>query len=1021
MTTIKILSQTEISEFDNPPNFSDEEREYYFRLPKWATRVVNDLRLSSNKIGFVLLLGYFRACKRFFSHLKFQANDMVYVAQRYNLELRSFDFESYDVKSDYLKRNEILHHLGFKRFNTSLQEQIVDEIGQLINRQLNLRTMFSELIGSLEQSRTEIPSYNTLSKLITRAFNRHEKRLLGRLRHSLTAKHKRLIEQLLEIDESYQSDDKQDLKIKRYRLTLLKKIKESTRPAKIRENVVDFKVLQNLYKELETVMSSLDLPSEAVKHYAKAVGKAQVFQIARRKGLKKHLYLICFITHQYYTLHDTLIDIFLSATKTTLNTCLREYKEKTFEEYKGHRRLIKEVREALSESQLLLFLIENITTTSDLSSDDKISMIQTTLSKNNPEHKKMWAENIQDKSSDGNAYNEILQTRSRKLQQRVSEIIKWANFSAETSNPDIMDAINYYQQKNGNLGKDAPLDFLLPEEQKAVFNDNGQFQVSLYKVFLYSHLASAIKSGKLNLNDSYKYRSFDEYLIPKEDWNRHKKEYLKKAKLEKFADVDQFLKHARKKLNNQYNMTNTNITLKKNEHIKFNKNGSFVLSTPKVDKEVLGSISELFPQDKYIPLSEVLSSVNKTCGFLEAFQHHQIKYHKERPQDKAFIAGLINYGCNIGTDKMAKISHHIKESELDNAVSWYFSLDNLESANNHILRLINKLELPNVYKNDKHRTHTASDGQKYTSAKESMNTNYSYKYYGQAKGGVSHGFIDDRCLFFHTTMISSADREAHYVIDGLMHNEVVQSDIHSTDTHGYSEVIFGITSLLGLQFAPRIKNLKKQKLYGFKKIKSYKRKGYKILPSRYVNEKVIRDNWDDILRFIATIKLKKATASQLLRRLNSYSKHHPLYRALKALGRIEKSILILKYIDDVRLRQYIQKALNKMEGSNRLAKAVHFGSNQQIIYQSKNEQDIADLCKRIIQNAIVCWNYLYLSKLILNAESVENRLSLIEIIRNGSIITWKHLNLHGEYDFSNEKLQDIFGLDDPALLNLNVA
>ena len=41
-------------------------------------------------------------------------------------------------------------------------------------------------------------------------------------------------------------------------------------------------------------------------------------------------------------------------------------------------------------------------------------------------------------------------------------------------------------------------------------------------------------------------------------------------------------------------------------------------------------------------------------------------------------------------------------------------------------------------------------------------------------------------------------------------------------------------------------------------------------------------NWDDILRLIATIKLKEVTASELFRRLNSYSKQHALYHALKA-------------------------------------------------------------------------------------------------------------------------------------------
>ena len=34
---------------------------------------------------------------------------------------------------------------------------------------------------------------------------------------------------------------------------------------------------------------------------------------------------------------------------------------------------------------------------------------------------------------------------------------------------------------------------------------------------------------------------------------------------------------------------------------------------------------------------------------------------------------------------------------------------------------------------------------------------------------------------------------------------------------------------------------------------------------------------------------------------------------------------------------------------------------------------------------------------------------MLEVIGNGSVVTWKHINLHGEYDFSDNKLQDSIG------------
>jgi TnpA family transposase len=117
------------------------------------------------------------------------------------------------------------------------------------------------------------------------------------------------------------------------------------------------------------------------------------------------------------------------------------------------------------------------------------------------------------------------------------------------------------------------------------------------------------------------------------------------------------------------------------------------------------------------------------------------------------------------------------------------------------------MSLPNIYRNQSDVLHTSSDGQKIEVAVDSLNANYSYKYLGKDKGVSVVTFIDMRDLMWHSTVISSAEREAAYVIDGLMHNDVIKSDIHSTDTHGYSEVIFASTYLLDFEFAPRIKGL----------------------------------------------------------------------------------------------------------------------------------------------------------------------------------------------------------------------
>ncbi|MCF2220637.1 transposase [Chryseobacterium sp. PS-8] len=136
---------------------------------------------------------------------------------------------------------------------------------------------------------------------------------------------------------------------------------------------------------------------------------------------------------------------------------------------------------------------------------------------------------------------------------------------------------------------------------------------------------------------------------------------------------------------------------------------------------------------------------------------------------------------------------------------------------------------------------------------------------------------------------------------------------------------------------------------------SYENKGYKIPPSKsmYIDENIIKDQWENILRLLCSIKLGEAKASVILKRLSSYSKQHPLYKAIKEVGRIHETIFLLRYFDEPPLRQNIEKQLNKIELSHLFAKAVFFGNNQEFKYETKEEQEIAVACRYLIQNAII--------------------------------------------------------------------
>jgi len=169
-----------------------------------------------------------------------------------------------------------------------------------------------------------------------------------------------------------------------------------------------------------------------------------------------------------------------------------------------------------------------------------------------------------------------------------------------------------------------------------------------------------------------------------------------------------------------------------------------------------------------------------------------------KPREDMLMAGLIGKGCNIGLGKLASISEGISEHRLHNTVNWFFSIDNIRSTNHKIVDAIHQLALANNYLHDADVIHSSSDGRKVNVAVDCLHANRSFKYFGNDKGVTIYTFIDETQSLFHSSVFSSSDREAPYVIDGLMENPVPeQKRIHSTDTHRYTEQIFAASHFLG--------------------------------------------------------------------------------------------------------------------------------------------------------------------------------------------------------------------------------
>jgi len=1009
---MNILSAREQEAHDAPPQLSGDERKKYFSLPLGIKKLGESLRTPTNQVGFALACGYFRATKSFFPGHPHK-RDLEYVCVQLQVPISAVHIEEYAKGTITRNRRLILEYFGFSDFDNAARKRLVKEIEDMVRSQLKPKLIFQRSVDILIEKKVTLPGSSALSGIILEVLNGHRKELVRVIDENLPKETRALLDQLLE--KPAQAEGETGC---RFQLTLLKKCSQSTRPGKIKGSVEDLQLIRNLQEQVRPLLEHLELPHEGISYYANSVLRARTFDVARRAEKDRYLHLIAFITHQYFRLQDTLVDVFLSSTQSAINAASRDHKERCYEQRAARGEAVTLLMDELDKSLNMIAALDRLSQDPEIDDARKLVEIRNLLQ----QRREAQSEAISTKEQlEGDLldvpYLDLLEQKSLRLQTRATPILKALRFQTGDNGKALAEAIDFFKDRDGDLDEKAPLDFLDSAERADVFKD-GHFRVSLYKALLFVHVKKGIKAGILNLEHSYKYRTLEDYLISITRWEHGKDILLERANLLEFRDSKKVLDALDDTLFEQYVETNSSFQNGSNEHARFTPNGMIRVSTPKLAESDTDPLQDLFPDRQYISLCEVLATVNHHSQFLDEFQHWQQRYNRSKPSTGTFIAAISALGCDIGTGKILKISREINSSELENTVNWYFHPEGLQRVNDRLLAFMDRLELSQVYRRSQDQLHTSSDGQQFEVRGESLNANYSHKYSRKTKASSVHSFIDERHLLFHDLVVSAAERESAWVIDGLMHNDVIKSDIHSTDTHGYTEAIFGVMHLLGISYAPRIKNFKIQKLYLFKSRKEEDRTSWKITPDGYINRDLIEEHWDEILRFVATIKLKKTSASDLFRRLNSYSKNHALYTALKAFGKIFKSIFILRYIDDLELRQSIEKQLNKVESSNRFSREISVGNGREIFQSDRQEQEISQSCKRLVKNSIVCWNYLYLTQKITEEQDPKRQASMLRSVGAGSVVSWRHINLLGEYDFSEEKLRDSFGIKPPEKITI---
>ena len=190
------------------------------------------------------------------------------------------------------------------------------------------------------------------------------------------------------------------------------------------------------------------------------------------------------------------------------------------------------------------------------------------------------------------------------------------------------------------------------------------------------------------------------------------------------------------------------------------------------------------------------------------------------------------------------------------------------------------------------------------------------------------------------------------------------------DTHGQSEIGFGITRLLGFELLPRIKQINKVRLY--RPVIGQPDSYPQLAPAltRPIRWDLVEQNYDQMIKYATAIRQGTASTEAILRRFTRLASH-PTYQAMLEVGRAQRTIFVARYLRSRELQREITEGLDVVEAFNGANSVIYYGKGGEIASNRHDEQEMTVLCLRILQAALVYVNTLMLQDVLAEPDWTE--------------------------------------------------
>jgi len=439
------------------------------------------------------------------------------------------------------------------------------------------------------------------------------------------------------------------------------------------------------------------------------------------------------------------------------------------------------------------------------------------------------------------------------------------------------------------------------------------------EVCVFIHIAEALQSGDLFVVDSGAYADYRTQLLPWQECRQRLADYSTALGLP--INGQDFVAGLRERLARFAEQVdagfpdNSELTIDADEipHLKRQAAQPVPDGLYAFEEAVRGRMPERH-------LLDVLKRAHHWSPFTRHFGPLSGSDTKLTDATKRYLFAVFGYGCNLGASQTARHApQSVNRHTMRRINAQHINFAKLEAALRDIIGEYARFELPYFWGKP---NVAVADGTQVELRENNLLAERHIRYGNY--GGIAYHHISATYIALFSNFITCGVWEAVYILDGLLKNRsALETDTVHADTHGQSEPVFGLAYLLGIKLFPRMRTWNDVIFYRPDKSASYQH--IDALFSKTIDWSLVETHWQDMMQVVLSIQAGKVLPSMLLRKLGSHNRQNKLYRAFRELGRVERTLFLLRYVSEADFRHNIRAETTKIESYNDFLDWIGFG------------------------------------------------------------------------------------------------